>query len=155
MQPTIVSPNAPLPGMQATGFHQKFRVGTCEEADCEWFLNGREGIDEGGRFVHPAGVQCGDTTRCQPCKSPRYSGALCGVCEPCKSGTANCPCPQRVTARSMTTGRRGHMVPDFQIIPVLSYTEPFKSPRAVGTDEWLTRLHEGTDRLTFIRTRGL
>jgi hypothetical protein len=155
MQPTIVIPNAPLPGMQSTGFHQKFRVGTCEEADCEWFLNGREGIDEGGRFVHPAGVQCGDTTRCQPCKSPRYSGALCGVCEPCKSGTANCPCPQRVTARSMTTGRRGHMVPDFQIIPVLSYTEPFKSPRAVGTDEWLTRLHEGTDRLTFIRTRGL
>lgn len=152
--PTIHIPNRPLPGMQAAGFHQKFRVGTCDEADCEWFLNGKVGIDSGEPFVHPAGVECNDTSRCKPCVSPRPSGRLCGNCEPCKSGTANCPCPSRVMARSATTGRRGHLVPDFQIVPVLTVADMFGA-REVVPDEFLTRLHEGTDAINHIRTRGL
>ena len=151
---TIHIPNRPLPGMQQAGFHQKFRVGTCDEADCEWFLNGRNGQDDGAPFVHPAGVQCGDTSRCQPCRSPRPSGALCGSCDPCKSGTANCPCPSRVMARSATTGRRGHLVPDFQIVPVLTHAD-LGGVRTVDTSEWVDRLHEGTDMVHRIRTRGL
>ncbi len=154
MPPVIHIPNRPLPGMQQAGFHQKFRVGTCEEADCEWFLNGKVGFDQGEPFVHPAGVECADTKRCKPCVSPRPSGALCGHCEPCKAGTANCPCPSRVMARSATTGRRGHLVPDFQIVPVLSLAD-VTGARPVVVDEWLTRLHEGTDAIQFIRTRGL
>lgn len=163
MPPTIHIPNRPLPGMQAAGFHQKFRVGTCEEADCEWFLNGRTGMDANAPFVHPAGVQCGDTSRCQPCRSPRQSGALCGNCEPCKSGTANCPCPSRVMARSTATGRRGHLVPDFQITPVLSHSNAVTrrddvtewDTRPVGVSEWVDRLHTGTDMIHRINTNGL
>jgi len=152
--PTIHIPNRPLPGMQNAGFHQRFRVGTCEEADCEWFEFGRDGMDDGAPFTHPAGVRCGDTARCSPCATPRPSGRLCGNCAPCKAGTANCPCPQRVNARD-SQGRRGHLVPDTSILPVLSFTTDRQATRVVTPDEFMTRLHEGADSLHHILTRGL
>lgn len=62
------------PGMQTTRINQPMRIGTCQEANCEWFLVGAEGMDEGMPFSHPAGVRCGDFQRCTH---------------------PNCPCPQR------------------------------------------------------------
>lgn len=157
--PTIHLPAIPAPGMQAAGFHQQFRVGTCEEAECEWFLYGHDGVDHlppckshssretcpecdhEAPFNHPQGVQCGDFQRCTD---------------------PNCPCPDRVKAVSRTTGRRGHLVVDIQVMPVLSVSELADQrypqsvrTRPVVTDEWLTRLHEGTDTIQRLRTRGL
>jgi len=158
MPPTIYLPTAPLPGMQAAGFHQKFRVGTCEEFECEWFLYGHDGFDHlppcdrhskretcaecdhEAPFHHPQGVRCGDFQRCTD---------------------PNCPCPSRVMVRD-SRGNRGHLVPDFQVTPVLSISERSDprfaqsvASRAVDSSEWLDRLHEGTDMIQRIRTRGL
>lgn len=61
-------------GMQRLRVNQPMRIGTCEEAECSWYLRGHEGMDEGAPFSHPAGVRCGDAIRCTH---------------------PNCPCPQR------------------------------------------------------------
>jgi hypothetical protein len=60
--------------MQSARAAVPMRAATCEEVDCEWFLYGHEGEDEGAPFIHPAGVQCGDFKRCWH---------------------PNCPCPAR------------------------------------------------------------
>jgi len=152
MQPTIYLPSRPLPGMDAYGFHQSFRIGTCEEFECEWFLYGKTGEDEGAPFTHPAGVECGDFSRCQPCSTNRKRP--CGTCIPCLTGTANCPCPQRLKLIRESDGRRGHPVPNYQITPVLSISDTQIS-RPVVVSEFKDRLAEGVETIRFIRTRGL
>lgn len=153
MQPRIYLPRRPLPGMDAYGFHQSFRLGTCAEFDCEWFLYGKTGEDEGKPFTHPAGVECGDTRYCKPCvNGPRAK--QCGVCEPCRSGTANCPCPQRLKAIRESDGRRGHPVPNEQVMPVLSISDA-QTSRPVVVSEFTDRIAGGVDMIQRIRTRGL
>ncbi len=67
--------NLILPGMQEHRIRQAMRVATCEELNCEWFLYGHEGMDEGAPFRHQPGVRCGDFQRCTD---------------------PNCPCPSRL-----------------------------------------------------------
>lgn len=176
--PEIIIPNRPIAGMENVGIHNPMRIGTCEEFGCEWFLYGRTGQDEGRPFAHPAGVRCGDFSRCQPCKSPPRKGALCGTCEPCKSGTANCPCPGRL-ARSLTNPNiRGHLVPDdsqelkfhhspgviarrpigFNGLPN-QHAAPQLHPdptrlRTIGVSEFVDRLHEGVGTYEHILKHG-
>lgn len=125
-------------GMQETRINVATKIAGCEEARCEWFLHGKEGEDEGAPFRHPAGVECGDH---QGCPDP------------------NCPCPQRLAWElnpytGKATGRRGHKIQDHEKPPLYTVNAGVGA-RAVTPDEWLTRLHEGTDATTFIRTRGL
>ena len=176
--PNVVIPNRPIAGMESMGFKNPMRIGTCEEFGCEWFLYGRTGQDEGRPFAHPAGVRCGDYTRCQPCTNPPRKGALCGACEPCKAGTANCPCPSRL-ARSMANPTiRGHLVPDdnrdvtFHYSPGVIARQPIgfngapnphaapqllpdpRFVRQVGVSEFVDRLHEGVDAYAHIAKHG-
>ena len=147
---TVVK-TVPKPGMQNTRARLPSRKATCEEVKCEWFLMGHAGEDANFSFVHPAGVECGDFTRCQPCTSPiRERGAngvryrrLCGTCIPCKVGTANCPCADRT-----------HRVNDEQF-PVKYNFATNKESREVGKSEFIDRTGEGMHALNHIRTRGL
>jgi hypothetical protein len=150
--PDIYLPSRPLPGMQAASVHQKFRLATCAEFECEWFLQGREGEDGGKPFTHPQGVACGDFSRCKPCATSRRS--QCGACEPCRLGTANCPCLGRLARSEQNPNVRGHLVPDERIIPVTAIAKA-EGRRLVTPDEWLYRLHEGVDSLIQIREHGL
>lgn len=128
----------PDPAYQRLSFAVAMRLGTCEEFGCEWFLHGREGIDDGKPFRHPAGVECGDHARCPD---------------------PNCPCPSRLRwelRNNRPTGRRGHLVPDTARPDPVTYQRAINTGRQMVTaDEWLYRLHEGVDSYTTIKTRGL
>ena len=168
MRPTIVIPNGPVPGMQTTGIRQRMRLGTCEEYECEWFFQGRTGVDDGQPFNHPVGVRCGDTKGCLPCQSPRPSGRLCGMCAPCKAGTANCPCPGRLAHSLRDPSRRGHLVPDFGSPQHLTFQRAptvhvgkyrlrgdLHQAVEISQSEFIDRVAEGSDAYNHIRTRGL
>ncbi len=143
----------PQPGMQSTRARLPKRKATCEEVGCEWFLNGHSGVDAGFAFSHPAGVACGDSTRCIPCVRPidergangRLYKRLCNSCLPCKAGTANCPCDDRA---------KTHRVTDEQF-PIKYNVATNKAVREVDSSEWHDRVGEGFESLDHIRTRGL
>lgn len=125
------------PGMQRVAMRVATKIVGCREAGCEWFLHGKEGIDEGAPFKHPAGVECGDHARCTH---------------------PNCPCPQRLAweigADGRHTGRRGHKVQDVDR-PLQFKHATRAGARPVTEDEFVTRLYEGVDTIQHIRTRGL
>lgn len=167
-RPTIVIPNGNVPGMQTSSVHQRMRLGTCEEHECEWFYKGKTGVDDGQPFVHPAGVRCGDTKGCPPCQSPRPSGRLCGTCPPCRAGTANCPCPGRLARSLRDPNRRGHLVPDFANPQYLTFKRAptihvggrvlradMRNATAISQSEFIDRVAEGSDTYNHIKTRGL
>lgn len=141
------------PGEQALRIDQPIRPATCEEVGCEWFILGKEGQDEGKPFTHPAGVPCGDFSRCLPCSHPeqirKASGGFrkkpCGGCPPCLSGTANCPCPARKHRRPV----------DEDIVPPKHRMSVQGSTREVVGDEWKYRIDEGLDARNRLLTRGL
>jgi hypothetical protein len=124
---------ATMPGMRTITVRAATKIVSCREAGCAWFERGKDGEDEGAPFHHPAGVECGDHARCPD---------------------PNCPCPQRLAwemdINGRPTGRRGHKVVDTGRPRAHSV-----DGRPVVPDEWLTRLHEGTEAITHIRTRGL
>lgn len=137
----------PAPGMQTARVEIPQRICSCEEYGCEWFQFGRTGEDEGFPFVHPAGVRCGDMRGCTPCASPIVQNGrkrLCGVCLPCKAGTANCPCAQRLPHRIPTE--------QFPLRHVYAITD---SRRLVSGSEWKDRVAEGLEARHHILTRGL
>ena len=128
----------PDPALQITRLSARMRMASCEEVACEWYIDGKEGIDEGKPFRHPAGVQCGDHRGCTD---------------------DNCPCPSRLRyeiAGGRHTGRRGHVKHDVDSRqPVQFVHATAAGPREVIQDEWVTRLHEGVDAHNHITTRGL
>lgn len=130
------------PGMQVTRVQQLTRTAFCSRDTCLWFRDGAEGMSENEPYRHPAGVQCGDTTRCKPCVNGP-AAARCGRCDPCRAGTANCPCPERLP----------HIVLEDR--DPLFYVNTGFGTRQVVPDEWLTRTYEGVDAIQHIRTRGL
>jgi hypothetical protein len=145
----------PDPALQLTRLNARMRLATCEEVGCAWFLEGKTGMDEGMPFTHPQGVACGDFTRCQPCRHK----SQCGTCEPCKAGTANCPCPSRLrfeVVGGRHTGRRGLVAHDIDCRqPVQFVHATGAGPREVIEDEWVTRLHVGVESFNHITRRGL
>lgn len=148
----------PQRGMQSVSLKVATRIGSCVDFGCEWYRDGREGLDEGLPFRHPAGVPCGDHAGCRPCTN--RGGLLCGRCEPCKSGTANCPCPQRLAWEidqfGRKTGRRGHLMQNLDSRKPVTYRHATElGRREVVEDEWVTRLHEGTETYARLVTRGL
>jgi len=123
---------APEVGMQAMRTVRPKGLLSCEDAGCLWFLNGREGIDDGAPFTHPAGVECGDFARCED---------------------KNCPCPQNVI--EWPTGEcRGHAIPCVYCSGVFSHVVT-GAIREVSFDEYFYRLDEGLDSLVTIKSRGL
>ena len=137
------------PGTQVTAITQPTEVVRCGPDVCDWFRNGSTGMSEGEPYRHPAGVMCGDLTRCRPCVNGS-GGPRCGHCDPCRAGTANCPCPERLVSRP---GVRGHI----QIAErdPLFFVNTGPGLRPVVLDEWFTRTAEGVDAIQQIRTRGL
>lgn len=106
----------------------------CQDVDCDWFLNGHEGIDEGLPFRHPAGVECGDE---RGCTDP------------------NCPCPQRVVEWPDGVAS-GHVRPcQFCGGRYRYHLAGAAANRAVGFDEYFQRTGEGALSLIHILTRGL
>ncbi len=128
---------------QIHGAQQQFRPATCLEVGCSWLEFGQIGSDAGAPFQHPQGVECGDFRGCLPCTSPNRKN-LCGKCEPCKSGTANCPCLNQ---------KRRHRV--------LIVREPrlnlatTSGVRLLGSPEWIDTLREGQFKADHIRERGI
>ena len=126
------------PVTQISRLNARMRMAACEEVECEWFLHGREGMDEGKPFRHPAGVQCGDHRGCTD---------------------DNCPCPSRLRyeiVNGRLTGRRGHVKHDVDCRQPVQYVHATQAgPREVIEDEWVTRLHEGVDAYNHSATRGL
>lgn len=131
-------------GYQELRIRQAATVAPCGLGVCDWFEHGSTGMSEGLPYVHPAGVMCGDVTRCRPCKTNGPSGPLCGHCDPCRSGTANCPCPERLP----------HMVVDERFDPRFFVDLGFGARETVA-DEWVQRTGDGVEAIKFIRTRGL
>lgn len=171
----MLVPHAPPgPFEQRLTLLQPMRAATCEEVFCTWFALGHEGVDEGKPFKHPQGVRCGDYSRCLACTSPEMvvtaAGARrkkpCGQCPPCKSGTANCPCPARGRSHKLPN------VPEYED-RVLSpesraryRPQPIRHRRAIRQggrpaateitgDEWKFRFAEGEDARQHIRKRGI
>ena len=149
--PYLVVPQShnrlPAPGMQSMRIHIPQRLASCEEYGCEWFLEGRSGVDAGFPFTHPQGVECGDFRGCLPCESPIMQNGrkrLCGVCHPCRVGTANCPC----------AGRLPHRVPAEQH-PLIHGYATSQGRRQVEPQEWKDRYAEGLEARNHILTRGL
>lgn len=133
------------PGYQTTRVHQQPRRVMCSAQTCDWYRSGSKGASEGQPYEHPAGVMCGDTTRCKPCSTNGAASPIrCGYCQPCKSGTANCPCPERLP----------HLLLDEQA-DVTFYVNRGLGEREVVFDEYDTRTAEGVDAVNHIRTRGL
>lgn len=127
------------------------RRANCAENDCEWFLHGRAGMDDGHPFSHPAGVECGDFRGCLPCASPievqgangRVKKKLCGKCGPCVSGTSNCPCAQRQ-----------HWTTD-EALPLRHVIATSAGVRIVEGQEWKDRLAEGQYAAQRIKQEGI
>lgn len=125
-------PTAIAPGMQQLIAQAHTKVVGCREAKCEWFLFGKEGMDQGAPFRHPAGAECGNHDQCLD---------------------PNCPCPQRLTW-DLKAGRRGHKVVDADRPPRYGMATS-EGRRLIESGEFNERLHEGVASLDFIRTRGL
>lgn len=155
----LMVPGRPIPGMQNIGLHQPMRLGTCEEAGCEWFLNGKDGLDAGEPFSHPAGVRCGDFARCTD---------------------PNCPCPSRLVRSSRAPrlpisrlsypDQVGHLVPDitretaYHYAPatgvrlasgVVTVGALTNQARTIDEGEFRDRLQEGVGRFREIQQHGL
>ena len=153
--PYLIQPPKPRPakGMQMADAHIPSRKASCEEVLCEYFLLGKTGADAGFPFTHPAGVECGDFKGCNPCEHViREVGAngvptvrLCGYCMPCKAGTANCPCAERLTH---------HRIADERFSVRFHVATP-EANREVVPDEYMQRTGEGMETLHHIKTRGI
>lgn len=130
------------PGQQATRIVQPAGVVQCGRDTCEWFRDGSAGMNGDGEvYQHPAGVRCGDMTRCKPCVNG--ASQSCGHCAPCRAGTANCPCMARLPHMGLFDR------------PEQFYVNRGLGERRVTFDEWDQRVAEGVDAIQFIRTRGL
>ena len=120
----------PVIGEQAARVAVPMRQATCEEVECPWFLNGKEGedfnVDAGAvqPFTHPAGVECGDFKRCTH---------------------PNCPCPAR---------KPSHKVPMDQL-PIKHSLVTTQGARLVEPTEWMDRLREGFYAREFLIKRGI
>lgn len=164
----------PKPHEQRMTLLQPMRAATCEEVFCTWQALGHEGMDDGLPFKHPAGVRCGDYSRCLPCTSPEIATAAtgvtrkkpCGQCPPCKAGTANCPCPARGRTHKLPN------TPEYEdrfTDPVARATyrpQPIRHrynvwqgrqvvSREVTGDEWKHRIAEGLEARNHILKRGI
>jgi hypothetical protein len=137
MPPTLLGP-----GRQSTRIHQPVEAVACGPDTCDWFQNGSAGMNGGGEFyTHPQNARCGDLRACRPCVNG--ADASCGRCDPCRAGTANCPCADRLP----------HLAPADR--PELFFVDRGMGERLTVFDEWATRTAEGVDAINFIRTRGL
>lgn len=148
--PYLVSPRhfrKPEAGMQSARVSVPQKIVDCSEFGCEWYMEGREGVDAAFPFVHPQGVACGDFKGCAPCESPIVEGGskrLCGACLPCKAGTSNCPCADRLP----------HRLPTEQHPLVHAYATQ-QGRRQVDGSEFKDRVAEGLEARQHILTRGL
>lgn len=109
----------------------------CEVVECDWFLNGKEGFDEGMPFKHPQGVECGDERGCTD---------------------DNCPCPQRVIEWPDGVAS-GHITAcvycDGRWKAALGRNQGPADTRRVTFDEYFYRFDEGADALVTILKHGL
>lgn len=170
----VVPQMALRPWQQRLAAAQPMRQATCEEVACEWWAFGKDGMDEGHSFRHPAGVRCGDFSRCLPCSSPivvrTANGGtrkrLCGACPPCKAGTSNCPCSGRKANHKLpATAEYEDRVIDpvarahFRPLPVLHRRTVVQHREVVSREivpaEFRDRIAEGLDARNHILTRGL
>lgn len=135
----IKVPYAPVRSLPGMGLQQVVATAEraavpCEAFGCEWYRDGHEGEAGGGkRFAHPQGVECGDFARCTD---------------------PECPCPDRVLLWP-DGSRKGHLGACRYCSGSYRVATAGAPVRAVSLDEAWTKVAEGIDTLTTIRTRGL
>lgn len=143
----FVTPVTADPGEQITQIGQRMTLISCEEAGCDWFLFGHEGVDaQGRRTVHPAGAPCGDV---KACTDPE------------------CPCTARCyqTTDPRLLSRFKYIADSGVGFLVGLHHAPIQDPmmglnyrvngRKTVEDEFIQRTGEGIETLRYIRERGL